>query len=117
MDLDLDSHEVQPQYQYHVDIVPRHLNMNMRQNIIIKWKWKSVYTSFRFRLWWIKQLIFFKLNTTLYEALPSCKFHQFICFCILNISQQYAFTTLGLEGLSLVHRNYVPRFVTKNSQV
>ena len=27
MDLDLDSHEVQPQYQDHVDLVPLHLNM------------------------------------------------------------------------------------------
>ena len=27
MDLDLESHEVQPQYQDHVDIVPHHMNL------------------------------------------------------------------------------------------
>ena len=27
MDLDLNSHEVQPQYQDHVDLVPLHLNI------------------------------------------------------------------------------------------
>ena len=27
MDMDLDSHEVQPQYQDHVDIVPLYLNL------------------------------------------------------------------------------------------
>ena len=89
----------------------------MRQYIIIKWKWKSVYTSFCFELWWIKQLIIFKLNNALYQRCISCKLHQFICFCILSISQQYAFTTLGLEVLSLVHRNYGPSFGTKKSQV
>ena len=27
MDLDIDSHEVQPQPQYHVDLIPHHLNL------------------------------------------------------------------------------------------
>ena len=27
MDLDIDSHEVQPQYQDHVDLFPLHLNL------------------------------------------------------------------------------------------
>ena len=27
MDLDIDSHEVHPQYQDHVDLVPHHLNL------------------------------------------------------------------------------------------
>ena len=27
LDLDVDSHEAQPQYQYHANLVPRHLNL------------------------------------------------------------------------------------------
>ena len=91
---------------------------NISQDIIIcKWKWMRNYTFFFFGWLWIMHPILFKLHIVLYEACFGCKVHQFVCLCIICISQQYAFTTLGLEGLFFVHGNYGPSFAAKNSQV
>ena len=73
------------------------------------------YTFFFFSWLWIMDLIFFTLNIALYETMFSCKFHQFVCLSVICISQQYEFTTMGLEGFPIVSRNYGPCLGAKNS--
>ena len=63
------------------------------------------------------QLIFFKLDTSFNESYYSSNLLQFVIFFIICISQQNAFATLGLEGLSLVKWYPGPSFGTKNSQM
>ena len=63
------------------------------------------------------QLIFFKLDTSFNEASSGSNLHQFVSFCIICISQQDAFATLGLEGLSLIKWYPGPSFRTKNSEM
>jgi len=63
------------------------------------------------------QMILFELDTSFNEASSGSNLHLFASFCIFCISQQNAFTTLGLEGLPLVKWYSGPRFGTKNSQM
>ena len=63
------------------------------------------------------QLILFELDTSFNEVYSNRNLHQFVRFCIFCISQQNAFTTLGLEGLPLVKWYFGPSFGTKNSQM
>ena len=41
LNMDLEYHEVHPQYQYHVDLVPLHLNLkhvtNHHQKVVEEW--------------------------------------------------------------------------------
>ena len=61
LDLDLESHEVQPQYQYHVDIIPLHMNLkhvtnHHHQKVVEEWLYLIV-------LWMVVYLTTYLLQT------------------------------------------------------